>query len=440
MSEQTDAILQEISELHETIKEHRADPATIDVPKLAEELANYQAEMTPLRRGEVETPVEEDWVGPVGAKVYNPVVKAGKYAGMRAGDLEFVDIFLRKANALTPQAKLPTDELTKALTATGSGTGDELVPTGFAAELWKDIFAASLIASGLPQVPMPTDPFELPLGLGQITFYKGSENTATTATDMATAKSTLTATELVGEVDWSYSLDEDAVIAMLPALRDQIRIDAAEYMDKFVLNADSESGATGNINEDDAAPDSADYWMSAGQNGIRHLWLGDNTSQGVNAGGDALSDTDCLDAIKALGKYAQSVRECRWFCDFSTYIKGFMNLDTVVTVDKYGSQAPVVTGELASYRGIPIIPSVAQSLTEADGKCSTTAGNNTLGQANLVRREMWRVGFRRQMMIEVDKDIQKRQLIMVVSFRIAIGAHGTRSSATHTAGIRNILV
>ena len=342
MSEKIDALMQEVSELHETIKDHKADPATIDVDMLAEELAKRQAEMTPVRRGEDPAPSQEDWVGPVGAKVYNPVIPSGKYAGMRAGELEFVDVFLRKANRAHSAIPLPSDELTKALTSTGSGTGDELVPTAFAAELWKDIFAASLIAGGLPRVAMPTNPFELPLGLGQITFYKGTENTATTATDMATAKSTLTTTELVGEVDWSYTLDEDAVVAMLPALRDQIRIDAAEYMDKFVLNADSESGATGNINEDDAAPDSADYWMSASQNGIRHLWLGDNTGQGTDAGGDALSDADCLGALKALGKYAQDVRQCLWICDFSTYIKGFMNLDTTITVDKYGPSATVV--------------------------------------------------------------------------------------------------
>jgi hypothetical protein len=42
------------------------------------------------------------------------------------------------------------------------------------------------------------------------------------------------------------------------------------------------------------------------------------------------------------------------------------------------------------------------------------------------------------MMIEVDRDIQKRQTIMVVSYRQAIGCRGTRSTATHTAGMRNI--
>jgi hypothetical protein len=53
---------------------------------------------------------------------------------------------------------------------------------------------------------------------------------------------------------------------------------------------------------------------------------------------------------------------------------------------------------------------------------------------------MWRVGFRRQLLVEVDRLIQKRQLVMVVSFRIAVAAHGARASAGHTAVGYNITV
>jgi hypothetical protein len=47
---------------------------------------------------------------------------------------------------------------------------------------------------------------------------------------------------------------------------------------------------------------------------------------------------------------------------------------------------------------------------------------------------MWRVGFRRQLQMEVFRDVQKRSIILVTSFRIAVAAQGTRSTATHTAG------
>jgi hypothetical protein len=53
---------------------------------------------------------------------------------------------------------------------------------------------------------------------------------------------------------------------------------------------------------------------------------------------------------------------------------------------------------------------------------------------------MLALGFIRELTLEVDRDIQKQQFILVASLAEAVAAHGTRSSATHTAGIRNILV
>jgi hypothetical protein len=95
---------------------------------------------------------------------------------------------------------------------------------------------------------------------------------------------------------------------------------------------------------------------------------------------------------------------------------------------------------VGAYRGIPLVIPVKAPLTEADGKVNTTAANNTLGQISFINRTQWKVGYQRQVEIEVDRDIQKRQIIMVVSFRQAVGCRGTRSSAEHTAGTYNILV
>ena len=47
---------------------------------------------------------------------------------------------------------------------------------------------------------------------------------------------------------------------------------------------------------------------------------------------------------------------------------------------------------------------------------------------------MWYAGFRRDLLIETDRDIQKRMYVMVTSLRMAVAAHGTRSTNTHTAG------
>lgn len=340
-------------------------------------------------------------------------------------------------------AALPSDDLVaaiKALTSTGSGTGDELVPTGMAGMLWDDFFLASRIAANLTRVNMPTNPFDIPLGLGSVTWRKGTENTATTASDPATAKSTLTATELVTEQNWSYTLDEDAAVAMAPAIRARLAQSGAEILDSFALNADATNAATGNINLDDADPDDASYYLTAGQDGIRHAFLVDNTAMGNSAGGDALAEADITGTLAKMGKYAVNPDRLLLICDPSTYLNGLLKLTNVTTVDKFGPSATILTGQLASIFGIPVIVSAPMSKTEADGKVSTTAGNNTLGQIAIAHRDMWYAGFRRDLMIETDRDVQKRQYIMVTSLRMAVAAHGTRSTQTHTGGVYNILV
>ena len=236
-------------------------------------------------------------------------------------------------------------------------------------------------------------------------------------------------------------MDEDSIIAFTPFLRERLNISAALHLGSAYLNGDTTNAGTGNINLDDANPADDSYYLTAGQDGLRHLWLVDNTGQQVAGGGDALADADIRGMLKLLGKYYQDAQnDVVMVCDYSTFLKGFLSLTNVVTVDKYGPQATVVTGQLGSYMGVPIVPSNFHPLGEADGKVSTTAGNNTLGSITTFNRRMWRLGYRRGVMIEVDRNIQTRQFIMVASFRVAVGCRGTRASATHTAGVLNLLV
>lgn len=468
MTEQIEQLTKEMQEIQDLVKEHmeNGDEATIDKDALVAELTKAvnekvetevkeQMDKQPVRR-----PAEHD----NGHYVvdHEALGKDNRYARQvkdfqRDGyhsnwvgqkttpfDLWLAEKVMKGAHGLFPdRVSAPSDDLSKAvkaLTSTGSATGDELVPTEMAPMLWEDFFLASRIVSSLMTIPMPTNPFDIPLGLGDVTWRKGTENIAVTASDPATAKSTLTATEQVAEFNWSYTLNEDAIVAMAPALRSRLAISGAEQIDKFALNADSTDAATGNINLDDADPDADSYYLSAGQDGIRHVYIVDNTSMGTDAGGDALADADITGELSAMGKYAVDPGRLIMICDVSTYLKGFLGLTNVITVDKFGPQAAVLTGQLAAYRGIPIVVSDSMSLTEADGKVSTTAGNNTLGQIAIVHRDMWYVGFRRDLLMEMDRDIQKRQFIMVTSFREAVAAHGARASITHTGGIFNILV
>jgi hypothetical protein len=425
-----ETLLQSITELTTAIKAANERPNDFDMDVLKAAfgpmLADLYKEQNRKRWGE-----QDEMIMPDGSP--KKIVQSGKFKGWDALDL----YILKRAMEVSP-SKGPSEELMKAMDSTTDGSGDDFVPTLEAAQLWEQVYLESKIAQALgPIIQMPSNPYHIPLW-STFTWYKGSENTATTASNPTTSQSIMTATEILAEVDWSYTLDEDSIVPMMGNLRTELVRSAAEQLDYFLLNADATNAATGNINLDDADPADTKVYLSDGQDGLRHYWLVDDTAQGVNAGGDALSDADILSALALMGKYAINPKDCFMIVDAQTYFKGLLNLDSVQTLDKFGPGAVVLTGQLAAYRGIPIIVSESASLTEADGKVSTTAGNNTLGQVTMASRRMWKVGTWRNLLIEVDKDIQKRQTIMVASFRPGIAAYDRTSD--HGSGIRNILV
>ena len=188
-----------------------------------------------------------------------------------------------------------------AMDSTTAGSGDELVATLEARELWMDVNLQTLVAPLIPMFPMPSNPFEIPRQLGDANFFPGTENVSGTSTALGTGKTTLTAYELVGQVPYSFSLDEDAVIALLPEIRAGIARNVAEVLDDIILNADVTP--TNNINADGATISAGDagkaHWL-IGYDGLIHLALVDNASQS-NSHGAAVSD-DMFNEIRAASR------------------------------------------------------------------------------------------------------------------------------------------
>ena len=73
-------------------------------------------------------------------------------------------------------------------------------------------------------------------------------------------------------------------------------------------------------------------------------------------------------------------------------------------------------------------------LASSNGKVNSDSAQNTAGRVLAVNTSQWRVGFRRELSIETERVLQKRQNVMVVSLRLAFAERtGNRSAATHTA-------
>ena len=367
-----------------------------------------------------------------------PRVDFGKYAG-----LDHLDIACARS-LLTAQLREPSgvnprmledwqSNLKAAMDSTTSGSGDELLDTQEARALWDDVNLETSVAPLFNTVQMPSNPFQIPLQLGDVNWYPGTESVSTKSTGLATARQTLTAYELAAEVPRSYDLDEDSVIAMMEELRRSLMRNAREVIDDVILNGDTT--VTNNINADGATIANTDagkgQWL-LGFDGLLHLPLVDNTSQATDHNA-AVSDDMFNEVRSKLGKYGVRPSETVYVTDVNTFIRA-LSVSNFRTLDKFGPQATLLTGQLGAVEGIPVIVSEQMALADTDGKVTDAGSGTNTGRLLIVNRSQWRVGFKRELTIETVRDAQKRQNIMVVSFRIGLQERtGSRSTATHTA-------
>ena len=424
-----------------SVREYYQSRMDADIPPLKEELDRIAAQLSKAqdawRDGEKRAILAKFSGGD------RPRVAFGKYEGLDVLDVacirSLLNAQLRDPSGLHPRMLEDWQSNIKAaMDSTTAGAGDELVDTQEARALWDDVNLETSIAPLFNTVQMPSNPFQIPLQLGDVNWYPGTENVAARGSALTTARQTLTAYELVAEVPWSYDLDEDGVIAMMEELRRSLLRNAREVIDDVLLNSDITR--TNNINADGATISPTDagkaQWL-LGFDGILHLPLVDNSGQANNHQA-AVSD-DMFNEVRAkLGKYGVRPSEVAYICDINTYIRA-LSIGNFRTLDKFGPQATVLTGQLGAVEGVPVIVSEQMRPADADGKVTDSGNTATTGRLLILNRTQWLVGFKRELAIETVRDPQKRQNIMVVSFRIALQERsGNRSSATHTALQYNI--
>jgi len=160
-------------------------------------------------------------------------------------------------------------------------------------------------------------------------------------------------------------------------------------------------------------------------NGFRKAAI--DNSKTVNAG--TLDSTDFRAARKLLGKKGLNPDKLLWILGSDVYYK-LLGLTQVETIEKFGTAATFVNGRLATVDGIEVVTNGDVPLTEADGKVSTTAGNNTLGTAILVYRDDIITGFKRELKTNVEYLPQVDQFRISAHTRFAMTIKDTDSCAS----------
>jgi HK97 family phage major capsid protein len=357
-----------------------------------------------------------------------PVIEVRtKYADLSAVDMAFLHTWLSRTGQWSPTTAFMRELAHKAFRAVdrgdldagalrelpikadelmhtaNTGFGSEWVPDIWSSELWRKARLENIILPLFRVLEMPSNPFELPISGTDPTVYyvpeTQDEDDLTLAgagnpipdSQIGSGKVTLTAKKLALRVGFSAELVEDAAIPLIALYREQALRVMADAIDHVLLNGDTETGATGNINSDNGAPSSTAKYLAF--NGLRKLPLVTNAANAQDAGGAPTVALLRTARFLMAARYSLRPKECAWIIDGSTYAK-LLSLTEVATVDKFGPHATVLTGEIAKVDGVPILVSSEMALTQADGKADTSG--NTKGQAVCVYRPGWVVGYRRR--------------------------------------------
>lgn len=338
--------------------------------------------------------------------------------------------------------------------STQSGYGSQWVGTAYSNELWRAIRDQAQLVNLVPSAEMPAGNSSIyyPLEGADPTFYKVAEatgNNATTlipdgtvpASKVATANKQITLAKMGARTIYSGEMEEDSLIPFVSQLREQMVLTGAETMDAVLINGDTETGASTNINAIDTTPAGTEWYLLA--NGFRKSPLVTTIANSRSAGG-SLDVTDFLETVKLMGSAglnALDVTKTAFIVDLNTYWKAG-TLPEVLTRDVF-SGATIENGMLTRLFGYKIIPSAfmhwgsAKRMANTAGKIDAdTDTNNTTGAILAVRFDQWKLVFRRRMTIEVQRIPQADATQIVALARWGLGQRDTEASAiTYNVGV-----
>ena len=312
---------------------------------------------------------------------------------------------------------LQDHELVKAMDTETAGEGAEWVPTGLSAEVIDRVRLELKVGNLHPRISMPTNPYQMPIVTSDPTAYLVAESTADvatkiTASNKGTSDRTLTAKKLGARVLFSEELNEDSIVPILPELKNNIVTALKTGVEDATINGDTTSP-----HQDSDVTVATD---------ARKAWIG-YRKMSQNPIDISTFNADNLRLIrKSMGKYGVNPLNLAWVMGISGYIqmlgvKDDQNNPMVTTLDKYGPNATILSGELAKFDGIPIIVSekVREDLNDAGHYDSTTTDKTII---LLIYKPGFRFGDRRKVTIKTDEDIETDQTILVATLRMAFAA------------------
>lgn len=326
----------------------------------------------------------------------------------------------------------------------------EWIPTIWSSELWRRVRVDNEVASSFRTVEMPSNPYNLPIESTDPTVSFVPETTNESQLTLASSanpipdsvvtsgKVTLTAGKLALRVGFSSEAEEDSIIPFIPQLREQGIRAMANAVDNVLLNGDTATGGSVNINDIDGTPPAKSKYLIF--NGLlKNAIVTGAATQTVNLGNSAPT----LATIRLLRSKLQSTLnvyglrpdDLVMFVDPYMWFK-MLSIDEINSWLNNGRNATVNNGMLPNIDGIPVWPSQEMGLANSAGKISETSTNNAYGRISMSAKTGWTIGYKRQVTTNVDYLSYYDSYQFTATLRIAfINKDGFASAAAYGGNV-----
>jgi len=303
----------------------------------------------------------------------------------------------------------------------GSGVGAELIPDQFLAQLHMEYQVPTVVRSLFNEVQMTSNTMLAPrIDRGGRPYIKGtvtSDNPALyPVSTVSMGQAQITAKGLATRYILDEELIEDSAVLLLPAMQRMIAKDMRDALEDAIINGDSAS-----THQDDIANwDIRGRWGSAGLGGSndhRRLFVGlraaafdKTTTLNINS----FDAAKMLELISQLGEYAASDKVL--IVSPEALYGNLMGLEQLITLDKFGPQATILTGQLGSIFGMPVV--VSRFMSDDLATTGKYTGSGATTGMLVVSRESWNIFARRGIQIQQEQDITSGAYNMVATERL----------------------
>lgn len=303
-----------------------------------------------------------------------------------------------------------------------AGLGAEWIPDLVLPTLFGKLYQAGAVESLFPSLAMPGKEVRLPFLTMKVKPYLKSAATwsSITAEDDTTSQTSLTAKSLAARITIDEDASQDSIIMGLDYARESLSAAIAHAVEDAIINGDT----AGTHQDTIASWNPVSRWNASGLGGAddhRAAFLGLRAYAADNsATRDAGSDTDHYNGILATRGVMAGAHGVAGglalICSPNYYLLKLLAVDEVATVDKLGPQAQVLTGQVASISGMPVITS---DFMTSDLNASGIFDNVTTTKTGylIVDRARWLMGNYRPVTIDIDREITSGVVEVVATRR-----------------------